>query len=387
MLVVVALWTAVAVVEPWAVEQVGGKAVVSALLCRNGTALLRWRGTVWSMEAEAHTRQLFSKSASRQAKSVAEQEGRQAKSAVKGSSFTSHKSFVYGGSDHSRTSLVNKQKQKRVSGRLLKTAQSFVFLSEKANNGTTCLAENFPRTNQALVTNKTRLRNNTLLTNRAVSTSNAPLTNKMQQRDNTNDGPRLGKQKSLPPEATELKALQKIKIEDIGPPLSYPTSRWWVFVAVVVLVCTGLVGAGLWRKRRNRRSEPAEKEESSPDRPSPAWVEALQRLERLKAYPLSALNQQEVFCVELVEILRWYISKRFELPAEVQTTGELLQLLDRRVRLEREQLQLLREVLEDCDLVKFAAQKKRPERLVQLLEFSQRFVRLTAEQQRETEAQ
>lgn len=109
-----------------------------------------------------------------------------------------------------------------------------------------------------------------------------------------------------------------------------------------------LLAAALWLRRRRRLGQPAAA-------PQPlAHERAYRDLELLLAEALPRRGLMKPYYVRLSEILRGYIEERFGLRAPEQTTPEFLHALGTSPVLSCEQKRLLQEVLEHCDLVKFA---------------------------------
>jgi hypothetical protein len=80
---------------------------------------------------------------------------------------------------------------------------------------------------------------------------------------------------------------------------------------------------------------------------------ALEALRKLRESDLLATGQIKAFYIELSEIVRRYIEGRYFVPALELTTGELMDDL-KQVTLEPDARDMLRDLLELSDLVKFA---------------------------------
>lgn len=86
----------------------------------------------------------------------------------------------------------------------------------------------------------------------------------------------------------------------------------------------------------------------------PPHVVALRELEKLKAEKLWQRKKTKLYYSRLTEIVRIYLEKRFSIMALEQTTDEILMELEGQEILSEEDYRLLREMLCQADLVKFA---------------------------------
>ena len=127
-------------------------------------------------------------------------------------------------------------------------------------------------------------------------------------------------------------------------------------VTVVLLVLGALYYA--WRKRRTDAPDA----EPEPEPVLPAYEEALERLRRLERVDLSEPSALKAYYVELSELLRTYLSRRVGANAMEQTTRELVRELRNRSYVPAKAVDGVRDVLELCDLVKFADRQPAPER-------------------------
>jgi hypothetical protein len=144
-------------------------------------------------------------------------------------------------------------------------------------------------------------------------------------------------------------------IRDIRGPLALPVSV--IQVSLLLLALVMALAAAMWLLRRWRRGddEPA----SLPDLPPrPAHEVALEALARVEASPLLERGQVKEYHIEVSEILRTYVERRFSVPALEMTTGEVAEGL-RAAGVDAEIQVGLRRFLDRCDLVKFA--KVRPD--------------------------
>ena len=147
-----------------------------------------------------------------------------------------------------------------------------------------------------------------------------------------------------PPPALPTNAVEALR--PLKPPVDIPSGwewLWWLAGAAVLLAGIWL----LWRWWKKRRAlAPA----AAAPPPLPPHVEARRRLEA--AWQL--LGDPEKFSVAVSAALRWYLERRFHLPAPERTTEEFLQDLQRTLLLQPRHKELLADFLTECDLIKFA---------------------------------
>ena len=104
--------------------------------------------------------------------------------------------------------------------------------------------------------------------------------------------------------------------------------------------------------------------------PSPHET-ATRRLDELQSSDLSTPDAVESFYVTLADILRTYLSRRWDLTTEKRTTRELMTLLDRQADVPPTAIEHLRHVLEQTDRVKFAGARPAPSAAADALETAQ----------------
>jgi len=133
----------------------------------------------------------------------------------------------------------------------------------------------------------------------------------------------------------------------IGPTAWSP---WWWLLAVVVLSAVGYV---LWRRRKLALAGPP------PPPPVPADVTAMEKLQRLAQSDWLTAGKTKEYYSALSDILREYLEGGFHTSALERTTSEILRDLRKVPEMTSEHQMELRELLDACDLVKFA--KFRPD--------------------------
>jgi hypothetical protein len=138
---------------------------------------------------------------------------------------------------------------------------------------------------------------------------------------------------------------------------------WWLYAllgaggAMLLLLPAALI------LRRSRRPPPAPE---TPDQ------RALAELDR------AAADDSERFHTQVADVLRRYLTERFELKALQQTTAEFVESLRSVSQLSAEQQAVLRDVLERCDQARFARVVTLPEECHALAERVRAFVHETA---------
>ncbi|MFH1745508.1 MAG: hypothetical protein ABIG44_00525 [Planctomycetota bacterium] len=146
--------------------------------------------------------------------------------------------------------------------------------------------------------------------------------------------------------------------------------RVWPW-AVVVAIVAGVVCAGIlllrWSRRRHTRALP----------PMLPEVWALRMLGLLLPQQVES-GQAREFYYSLSEVVRAYIEKKFTLAAPEMTTEEFLALLARDRAALPYDADRLRDFMEACDIVKYAAYAPRREDAEGALQTARAFVNATA---------
>ena len=155
----------------------------------------------------------------------------------------------------------------------------------------------------------------------------------------------------------------------LAPP---PPARPWLWPTVIgggLLLVTLLGGAGWWLYRQVTKPPP----------PVPADVWALRALNALAAEGLVHVGRTREHYYGLSEIIRRYLEKQFGLAAPDMTTEEFLSYMAREAqRWPALSVDTLREFLQACDFVKYAAFEPDAETAEQALMTARDFVSRTA---------
>lgn len=150
------------------------------------------------------------------------------------------------------------------------------------------------------------------------------------------------------------------QIKAIKPPINTPVS----FKEVLPWAATGLgglliVGAAVWMLRRylKRKKDP----EAFSKKPlEPAHVIAFRDLDKLKDEKIWSKGEVKRYYSRLTEITRHYIERQYDIPAMESTTDEILQAFKRANPEDQLLDEILKELLELADLVKFAREDPLP---------------------------
>jgi hypothetical protein len=146
---------------------------------------------------------------------------------------------------------------------------------------------------------------------------------------------------------TRIKTAEPSAARDITAIEELPTiesGRGWLLWAALGLGTVVLAGLAfvVGRRRSVRR----------PPLPPDQW--ALRELEKLATQEPATAQEVEKYHTALSGVVRHYLEKRFQIPAERQTTAEFLAAVRKSSPLTEAQQALLGELLTRCDLAKFA---------------------------------
>lgn len=167
----------------------------------------------------------------------------------------------------------------------------------------------------------------------------------------------------------------------IKPPLTWPgrVPRWVpVLIGIAALaLAVGLFVARILNKPRTFLHQAP---------PRPAHETALNALRMLREKQYIESSQVDPYYIELSAIVRRYLEDRFHLRAPESTTEEFIHdAMNARV-LTSDHQSLVREFLEQSDLVKFARHRPQPEDMKAAYDAAERLVLETKEPEQNTEA-
>ena len=146
-------------------------------------------------------------------------------------------------------------------------------------------------------------------------------------------------------------------------PIGSGRLRWeWFLAGALLLAGLGFFGLRAWR---NWSLEAAIRS---------AWEVANSELEILLAGPLPRGENVSAFFVELSGIVRRYLENRFSLRSPELTTERFLEVVSSSPDLGNEHQLLLRDFLNQCDLVKFAHLVPTPETVRETTHRARRFI-------------
>lgn len=138
-------------------------------------------------------------------------------------------------------------------------------------------------------------------------------------------------------------------IRDIKGPLSLPWEAGWLWRALLFAALAAVVALLIYFLRRRRRKLAAP--EGKPLLPD---EEALLELDRLRDEHLPEAGKIKEYFFRLSAIVRWYLERRFGVPASEQTTEEFLRDMTQKNFLNEDQKKTMKAFMEHSDLVKYA---------------------------------
>ncbi|MCQ2343589.1 MAG: hypothetical protein MJ002_01545 [Paludibacteraceae bacterium] len=170
-------------------------------------------------------------------------------------------------------------------------------------------------------------------------------------------------------------------------PVYDPPFDWeliWTIVILVVLAAA-LVVAGIFVYRKYFRNKKKADEEVKVFDSRPADVIALEQLEQLRQEKLWQEGRNKEYYSVLTDIIKSYINRRYGINAVESTTDDLLRELrmNTRISIDKEPIDVLKEVLGLADLVKFAKWNPLPTENERAFEDGKNFVQNTRKTEEE----
>jgi len=165
-------------------------------------------------------------------------------------------------------------------------------------------------------------------------------------------------------------------VRDIKGQEEAPVSPWAIAGIVIgSLLILGLAGFLVYYYYMRRKAGGEEMKIIS--KPSePAYIVAYRELDRLKAQKLWQQNKVKEYYTRITYIIRWYISRRFGIPALEETSDEILANF-RKLKVDNVNMENLESLLILADLVKFAKGNPDPDENIVHLDNAYDFVKST----------
>lgn len=164
-------------------------------------------------------------------------------------------------------------------------------------------------------------------------------------------------------------------IYDIKQPFAVSYTFWdwikdnWYWIAVPLLVILAVIGFIIYWRKRPKKEVIAEAIKPT----IPAHETAITKLKELKEKKLWQQDEVKQYYIELSDVLREYLEKRYVIKTHEKTTDEIFTGL-RSMPISQENKNLLKQILVLSDLVKFAKQKPVPEENEQIMQDAIAFV-------------
>lgn len=139
-------------------------------------------------------------------------------------------------------------------------------------------------------------------------------------------------------------------LRDIKPPLEVPQALLVYFIGAAVLL--GFITVSAWFYLRKKPQALPISEGEEVDRPLPHEV-AYKQLVAIETSDLLKRGDLKTYHTQIANVLREYISARYQIPALALTTTALLQAM-LCARISAECVARVQHLLANCDMVKFA---------------------------------
>lgn len=171
---------------------------------------------------------------------------------------------------------------------------------------------------------------------------------------------------------TDIKDIQKAPI-------------WWWGIIRWILLALLIIGLGVGVYylvryiRKHRKNAAPEEVKQEPLRP--AEEVALERLDEIKAEKIWQDGKVKEYHTELTDVIREYISRRYEVSSTEKTSDETLQELKPLMKEQKDLFERLRKMLSLADLVKFAKWTATPDENENALKTAYDFVKETTPQE------
>lgn len=152
---------------------------------------------------------------------------------------------------------------------------------------------------------------------------------------------------------------QMYDIKDIIATEEKPMSEWWKLLILLVLIIASGFASYFIIKRLQKGQEQKEEFFASPIEKAIAYLQNLDKKQLVQR------GDVKEYYSEMTDITRTYIEESIHIPAMESTSSELLEALkkaiaDKKMFVNREELDKFKKVLENSDLVKFAKSQPLP---------------------------
>lgn len=170
-----------------------------------------------------------------------------------------------------------------------------------------------------------------------------------------------------------------LAITDIKDIEKAPIWWWGIFRWVVLAIVLIGAGIGVYYLIRWFKSKEQEKEFINPELLRPADEVALEKLDIIKEQKIWKEGKHKEYHTQLTDVIREYVSRRYEINSTEKTSDETLRALKPMFRDQRELFLRLEKMLQVADLVKFAKWHTTPDENEQGLQTAYDFVNETKE--------
>lgn len=175
---------------------------------------------------------------------------------------------------------------------------------------------------------------------------------------------------------------QKLHIFDIQPvkDAKWTFKEFWsrfgnyILIGLIVAVLAALITYFVIKRIKNQPIIPVSKPKE------PADVVAVRELQKLKDMQLWQNNKTKDYYSKLTDIIKTYISERYNYSVMESTSRETLKVLDKFLPKPSEAFEKIRFIFETADPVKFAKLQPLPDENSQCMTFAFDFVEATKEQ-------
>lgn len=152
---------------------------------------------------------------------------------------------------------------------------------------------------------------------------------------------------------------QMYDIKDIIATEEKPMSEWWKLLILLVLIVASGFASYFIIKRLQKAQEQKEEFFASPIEKAIAYLQNLDKKQLVQR------GDVKEYYSEMTDITRTYIEESIHIPAMESTSSELMEALkkaiaDKKMFVNREELDKFKKVLENSDLVKFAKSQPLP---------------------------